>query len=67
MATANWTKINFNLYELLHMIDRVELKSEIENSKLSGLINFPRLHKPERHKMFDLPSNEEIEKVLEEV
>lgn len=25
MATANWTKINFNLYELLHMIGRVEL------------------------------------------
>lgn len=65
MSTANWTKINFSLYELLHMIGRVELKSEIENSKLSGLVNFPRLKKTEKHKIFDLPSNKEIETVME--
>lgn len=65
MSTANYTKINFTLYELLHMIGRVELKNEIENSKLTNSINFPRLHKPEKHTIFALPSNEEIKKVLE--
>lgn len=65
MSTANWTKINFTFYELIHMIGRMELKSEIENSKLLDIINFPRLHKPEKHTVFDLPADEEIKKVLD--
>lgn len=65
MSTANYTKINFTLHELLHMVGRVELKSEIEHSKLHCLVNFPRLKKPEKHKFFTMPSNIEIQNILE--
>lgn len=60
MTTANWTKINFSLNELLHMIGRIELMNEISYFKLPS-INLPRISQREKHKIFSLPSNEEIQ------
>lgn len=64
MSTANWTKINFTFHELLHMIGRVELMNEIAYFKLLN-INFPRLLQREKHKIFSLPSNEDIKYELD--
>lgn len=37
METVNFTKINFTMLDILHMIGRIELKNEIVYSKLSDL------------------------------
>lgn len=58
MTTANWTRINFSLNELLHMVSRIQLQNEICYFKLPN-IN-PRVCQTEKHKIFKLPSNEEI-------
>lgn len=34
MSTANFTKINFNLFELLHLVSRVELMNDIIYSRM---------------------------------
>lgn len=45
MSTINWTKINFNLLELLHLIARVEIQNDIIYDKLANIIDFPRVKK----------------------
>lgn len=42
MGTVNFTKINFTLMELLHMIERVELLDDIVHYKLANIAHFPR-------------------------
>lgn len=44
MGTINFTKISFSMLELLHMISRVELQSDIiYNNKLANIdVRFPR-------------------------
>lgn len=66
MGTPNYTKINFTLYELLHMIRRLEVQNEILYSKLSDLdIRFPKLEKKRKTtKIFALPTEEEINECL---
>lgn len=67
MGTANYTKINFSLYELFHMISRVELTNEIIHTRVntegtSKGIFFPRSEKvlETDQKLIELPSNQEI-------
>lgn len=62
MGTVNYTKINFNLLEVFHLISRVELLNDIIHFQLSGLdVKFPR-NKINKSKSnhFELPSDKEI-------
>lgn len=66
LSTMNWTKINFTLMELLHMIERVELQYEIKYEKLADTIIFPRnktindVQHPSQHHTQILSSNKDI-------
>lgn len=42
MGTMNYTKINFGVMELLHMVERVELQNDIVHNKLANVVDFPR-------------------------
>lgn len=66
MGTPNFTKINFTLFELLHMVRRIEVQNEIVYSKLSGLdVKLPKLEKKHQTtKIYNLPSEEEIDECL---
>lgn len=65
MGTANFTKINFSMFEVLNMIRRVEIKNEIEQFKLSDFeFVFPRTKHVIKTKSYTLPSDEEIEETL---
>lgn len=67
MTTIYWTRINFSLLELFHMIGRLEISNDIAYNKLAGNVNFPRIQKrDDKCCIYDLPSNEEMIKVLEE-
>lgn len=57
LGTPNFTKINFTLYEVLHMISRIELMNTIKNSN-DGQILFPE--KKIQTKTLELPKNDEI-------
>lgn len=68
MGTINFTKINFTLLELFHLIGRVELMNNIMYFKLADLdVIFPRdpLKQAEENQ-FELPSDTEIEKSIAE-
>lgn len=67
MTTANWTRINFTLSELLHIIERVELQNDIAYYKLSNSVEFPRASARVNSNniynecpTYDLPSNDEL-------
>lgn len=62
MGTTNYTKINFTLNELLHLIERVELQYDIIYYKLvKSEIIFPRNdRKDESICIFEMPSNEDL-------
>lgn len=62
MTTLNWTKVNFTVHELTHMVSRIDLQNEIIHSKLKDTgIRFPRNEKKMNKNHFSpLPSNEEI-------
>lgn len=64
MTTAHWTKINFSLNELLHIVGRIELMNDISYFKLPN-INLPRISQTEKHTIFSLPSNEEIKSEMD--
>lgn len=62
MGTVNYTKINFSLLEVFHLISRVELLNDIIHFQLSGVdVKFPR-NKINKSKSnhFVLPSDEDI-------
>lgn len=62
MGTMNYTKINFNLLEVFHLISRVELLNDIIHFQLSGVdVKFPR-NKINNSKFnhLELPSDAEI-------
>lgn len=67
MGSVNYTKINFTLLELFHLVSRIELQNDIIHSKLAYLgVTFPR---NEGNKMSlchgQLPSDEEIKAVMQ--
>lgn len=65
MGTANFTKINFTMFELLNMARRVEIKNGIEQCELADVdIFFPRSKRAPKTRVFSLPSDEEIEQAL---
>lgn len=65
MGTANFTKINFTMFEILNMTRHVEIKNEIDQYKLSNVdIIFPRTSHVTKTKVTNLPTDEEIEQKL---
>lgn len=59
MGTTQFTKINFTLLELIHMIGRVEVQTEIAYCKLDiEGIEFPHKRK-EKTRIYELPTNDE--------
>lgn len=66
MGTINYTKINFTLLELMHLVGRIELMNDIVHLKLADVdVKFPRRNTnalTSNH--FSLPSDKEIEEVL---
>lgn len=66
MGTMNFTKINFTLLELFHLVGRVELQNDIVHFKLADVgVFFPR-NKINQAKFnpYKLPSDEEIEAAI---
>lgn len=68
MTTINWTKINFSILELTHLIGRVELLNDITHFKLKNIgIEFPRVNQDSvKQKIFALPSDEDLQKCMKE-
>lgn len=66
MGTVNFTKINFTLLELIHLIGRVELLNNIMHFKLADVeVFFPRDPlKKSKENEFELPSDNEIEETI---
>lgn len=64
MGTAQYTKINFSLYELLHMVGRIEVQHEIAYVKLANeSVVFPN-KRTGKTKIFSLPSDDEINTII---
>lgn len=65
MGTQNFTKVNFNIYEILHMTRRHEVQSDIIYNKLPSNVKLPKLEKcRETTKIYSLPSEVEIQECL---
>lgn len=65
LTTANWTKINFSLLEVLHMIRKIEMQNDLAFFKLAKHVAIPRIQNQElRHQLYDLPSNTELNTIL---
>lgn len=65
MGTPNFTRINFSLLELLHMVRRIEVQNEILYRKLPQNIDLPKLKKERQTTaIYVLPTEEEIEECL---
>lgn len=62
MGTAKFTKINFSLYELLHIIRRIEVQNEIAYFKLKD-IEFPN-KRSGKTQIYPLPSDAELNVTL---
>lgn len=60
LGTINWTRINFSLLELLHIIERIELQNDIIYDKLHDIVHFPRFEVLPNHQEFELPSDDAI-------
>lgn len=67
MGTINFTRINFSIYDLLHMIGRVEVQNSIAYVKLADKnVSFPPSHKrAEKTQIYALPTDEEIDSTLQ--
>lgn len=64
MGTVDFTKINFSLYELLHMIGRIEVLNDIAYIKLANEpINFPN-KRTGKTVTYALPTDNEIDVTL---
>lgn len=66
MTTLNWTKVNFTILELTHMISRIDLQNDITYFKLkdSG-ITFPRIkNRIDKMPLVCLPTDEEIKNTI---
>lgn len=61
MGTQNFTKINFTMAELLHMVSRIDIQNDIAYFRLANKAEFPRITKNEGpRKIHSMPSNAEI-------
>lgn len=64
MGTINFTKINFSMFELLHMIGKVDLLNKIVHTR--NELKFPRIELKQRTpRNTVLPCNEEISNAMQ--
>lgn len=64
LGTVNYTKINFSLHELLHMVGRIEVQNEISYFRLANEdVIFPN-KRVGKTKIYSLPSDEEINNAI---
>lgn len=49
ITTANWTKINFSMIDLLHAMSRIELQNDIAYFRLCDTAIFPRVSVSQRY------------------
>lgn len=64
MGTMQFTKINFSLFELLHMVGRIEVLNDIAYFKLANeAVSLPN-KRIGKTKVYSLPSDEEIHGVI---
>lgn len=64
MGTAQYTKINFSIFELSHMVSRVEAQNEISYFKLKNTgISFPHVREG-KTTIYQLPSDCEIKDIM---
>lgn len=67
LGTTNYTKTNFTLLEIMHLISRVELMNDIVHFKLANFdVCFPRdpMRKATKNN-FELPSDHDIEHIIQ--
>lgn len=70
MGTLNFTKINFTLLDIFHLIERVELQNDIVYNRLANTdIVFPRVKKRaelglEHKNVHGLPSNQDLIRII---
>lgn len=66
MGSMNYTKINFTMLELIHLVGRVELMNDIMFFKLADSdVYFPRNPTTRKSKnKFELPNDDEIRKTV---
>lgn len=66
MGTTNFTRLNFDLLDLIHMINRVEVQNDIAYSKL----DIPGVHIPSKRNektiFYPLPTDSEISNTIHE-
>lgn len=67
MGTMDFTRINFSIYDLVHMIGRIEIQNEIAYFKLiDDIVSFPISHKrTKKTQTYELPSDDDINATLE--
>lgn len=67
MGTINYTKINFTLLELMHLVGRVEVMNDIIFFKLADVnVEFPRNRiNKSKFNEFELPCDVQIENAIE--
>lgn len=65
MGTTQFTRINFTLLDLIHMIGRIECQNEIAYCKLNvGGIFLPH-KRSDKTTIYELPNDEQISNILE--
>lgn len=67
MGTTNFIRINFSLYDLLHMVGKIEVQNEISYFKLAdGNVLFPLSHKKSKKtQIHELPTDIDINSTIE--
>lgn len=64
MGTPNYTKVNFTIYDLLHMTRRYEVQNDIIYNKLMN-VKLPKLERSkETTKIYSLPTEDDIGQCL---
>lgn len=66
MGTTNYTKVNFTLLELMHLVGRIEIMNDIVYFKLADIdVKFPRNSINKLNKSpFKLPTDADIETII---
>lgn len=67
MGTFEYTKINFCLMELLHMISKVDIQNDIAYYRLANIAEFPRINiNVAPGNVHTMPCNEEIAAAIDQ-
>lgn len=66
MGTTQFTRINFTILDLIHMIGRIEVQNDISYCKLNGVEGVEMPHKRKKKTVcYELPTNEQLNDTIE--